>query len=61
MNKKASINLMPYANAKSRRKNKAITILKFNFKCNQIKISVKEQVEHVEHTIYLFYRKSQGL
>jgi len=53
---------MPYANEKTRRKNNAITIPKFNFNSNQIKISVKgEQVEHVEHTIYLFYRKSQGL
>jgi len=42
MNKKASIKLMPYANAKARRKNKAITIPKFNFNSNQINIVVKE-------------------
>jgi len=41
---------------------KAITINKFNFSSNQTKLIVKgEQVEHVEYTIYLFYRKSQGL
>jgi len=46
---------MPYTNAKTRRKNKAITIPKFNFNRNQIKIIVKgEQVEHVEHTFIYF-------
>jgi len=50
---KASIKLMSYA---------AITIPKFNFNSNQIKIIVKgEQVEYVEHANYLFYRKSQGI
>jgi len=37
MNKKANIKLLPYANAKTRRKNKAKTIFKFNFNSNQIK------------------------
>jgi len=59
MSKKASIKLMPYANAKTTRKNKAVTIPKFNFNSNQIKIIIKG--EHVEHTTYLFYHISQGL
>jgi len=47
------------ANAKTRIKNKAITIPKFNFNSIQIKIIVKG--EHAEHTIYLLFCKSQGL
>jgi len=42
--------------------NKAITIPKFIFNSNHIKIIAKgEQVEHMEHTIFLFYCKLQGL
>jgi len=53
MNKKASINLChTLAQKLGEKTNLAITIPKFNFNSNQIKIIVKG--EHVEHTIYLF-------